>query len=323
MKKKNYRKYVASFAAIAILAIVVLVTYPLLNKDGKKISAKSAQTEDSKIEQQINNEPADARCMEYGDYTIPLTTLELEIEYSEPASLKIAKCKSIQFTEEDKACIIQNLEKNGWNNVSGKLSSFQSDTQFMLNFSQPETYDYSAHGEKGETPNFSATAKHDEYAQQFLKDSSIIKVLSGHSVELFDTPSDETFATLFYGNFDGYRTETYLRLHFSPDGTLEDAQLYAVTFEDILVTSNVLSVKEAIKNAFYCSECTGIGSDKYSIIDVELVYRSGFPFYELELTNKQNGMIMAGYALAVEYKDIESDKKLKETFQKLMKNGIW
>lgn len=323
MKRKKVGKYVASIATIAVLVVAVLIVYPLMMNEHQEVSMNPEGAQEEALKTSMNNEMPSGGSVEFGEETIPLTNLEIETEYDEPSDLYIAKQSSVQLTEEDMETIIHNLTETGWNDVTGRLSSFQSDTQFVLNLSQPETFDYSSLGEKDEIPNFTATEKHVEFAKQFLNDSGIINVLKGHGVELSNQPSDETFATLFYGYYQGFRTETYLRLHFSPDGTLGDAQLYVVSFEDPLLTSKILPLEEAIKDAFYCSVCTGLGDDKYSIISVEAVYKSGLPFYELELHNEQNGTIMNGYALAVDYNEIESDEELMKVFDNLMRDGIW
>lgn len=322
MKKNNARKYIAAVAAVAVIVVGILVAYPMIGRDYQNVSIKPEQPEGAGANSPSIDESPAGDGIGFGDETIPLTNLTLETKFDEPVSLTIAKQESVQFTEEDKETIINNLDKNGWKDVSGALTSFQSDTEFMLNLSQPETYDYSVHGEKDEVPNFSITEEHVEYSKQFLADSGIVELLQGYGVELSDQPN-KAHTTLFYGYYEGYRTETYLRLHFSPDGTLEDAQIYAVHFKEAFPASNVLPLEEAIKNAFYSSECTGLGDDQYAVIGVDVVYKSGLPFYELKLKSKKNDTIMNGYALAVGYNEIETDEELNAALEDLMLNGIW
>ena len=322
MKRKKNGIIFVSIAAVAVIAVAVIIIYPLMTNNYQEVSQNPEGAQGDALKTTMTDDMPAGGSVEFGEETIPLTNLEIKTEYDEPSHLYIAKQSSIQFTEEDKDTVIKSLEENEWENVSGRITGIQSDTQFILNFSQPETYDYSVHGEKDEVPNFSATEEHVEFSKQFLTDSGIAELLKKYDVELAEQPKIE-HTTLFYGQYEGFRTETYLRLHFSPDGTLEDAQLYAVSFEDAVVTENVLPLEEAVKDAFYCSECTGLGDDKYSIIGVEVVYKSGLPFYELELNNEQNGMTMSGYALAVDYSELESNEELKKAFDNLMEEGIW
>lgn len=314
MKRRKLGLTFGAIAAFAVIAAAVLAAYPLLTNDYPEVSNNDEQPQGVIVQNTPMGETPSGEGADGGEGTVPLTDLEIIIEYTQPSCLYVAKQSCVQFTEEDMKTVIKNLEANGWENVSGRLSNFR------LNFSQPETYDYSVHGKKDEVPNFSATEKHVEYAQQFLVDSGIIELLRGHGIELSDQPKNE-HTTLFYGSYEGYRTQTYLRLHFSPDGTLEDAQLYAVSLEGALLTESILPLEEAIRDAFYSSECSWMGDYKYSITGVEVVYISGLPFYELELSNEQSTMI--GYTLAVDYSEIESDEEIKKVFDDLMSEGIW
>ncbi len=325
MKRSNFKKYVLSFSGVAIILVGLLIVLPILIRDQQELSLQNEGGSKQPIDEEmaaggdINEEAAVGEDI---CGTIPLTNLIIETDYRKPSSLYIGKQYSVRFSEEDKETIIKNLTEHGWNNVTGKLTYFDSKNQSMLNFFQPETYDDSNDGKKDES-NFAATEKHIQFAQKFLEDSGIVKLLQGYNIELSNKPSDETFATVFYAYFEGFRTETYLRVQFSPDGTLEDAQLYAVELEKANNTHNVLSLEEAIKNAFYSSESTNIGDDEYLITGVNVIYKSGFPFYELKLKSNKNNMVMDGYALAVDYNEIKDDKELSIAFESLKQKSIW
>jgi hypothetical protein len=230
----------------------------------------------------------------------------------------VAQQTPVPFTDDDISDILDSLAARGWKNVSRVAHDFPG----MLNFTQPQTYDYDGSAaDKGD--DISGSPEHKAWVAKFLADSGIAAVLRRYGTEISPTPDDNAHLTLFWGYVGGYRTETYLRIFFTPDGTLSDAQLYAVRLEPLFNTDAVLPLEDAIQNAFYCGESTGLGDQPYTITHVGIVYQSGLPFYALSLGTDSMGGPFVGYALAVDEDALRADAGAYAAYEALLENGIW
>ncbi len=239
--------------------------------------------------------------------------------FEAPETLAVSRQTPVAFTDEDVAEILESLEAHGWQDVSRVPHDFPG----MINFTQPQTYDYDGYAEdKGE--DISGSAQHKAWGARFLADSSIADVLSRYGTEISITPGDEEFATLFWGFVNEYRTETYLRLHFTSDGTLGDAQLYAVQLEP-LFDADVLPLKDAIKHAFYSrneSHITSPDDRPLTVAEAEVIYCGGFPFYKLLDGDGKAGTFI-GYALAVSEEALQENPDAYVAYTELMEVGIF
>ena len=219
--------------------------------------------------------------------------------------------------------ILESLEDNGWKDVSRVPNSFPG----MLNFTQPETYDFGDDKQKSADfmADFSGSDEHRAMGEKFLADSGIADVLHRYNTEMSPTPGDDKHATLFWGYAYGYRTETYLRLHFTPDGTLSEAQLYAVQLEPLFETSNFLPLEQAIKQAFRSrgeSHVTSPDGQPLTVAGAEVIYCGGFPFYKL-LDNDGKAETWIGYAPAVSEDALRANADAYGAYEKLMANGLF
>lgn len=309
MKKKFVRRFAAGVAAALVVAAAALIIF-LHPTPATPVPEGALPT--------ASEAPAGG---DISGNIILLSNLTLADGLAEsftaPDSLMIARQTPVAFTNEDISVILESLESHGWQDVSRVSHDFPG----MLNFTQPQTYDYDGYAkDKGE--DISGSAQHKAWGAKFLADSSIADVLRRYGTEISVSPGDEEFATLFWGYVNEYRTETYLRLHFTPDGTLGDAQLYAVQLKPF-IDADVLPLTEAIKYAFYCSECTSFGDDPFTVTETEIVYRNGIPFYSLTLHNDEMVGLFVGYSLAVSEDALHADPDAYAAYKTLLENGIW
>ncbi len=312
MKKKFVRRFAAGAAAALVVAAAALIIF-LHPTPATPVPEGALPT--------TSEAPAGG---DVSGNIILLSNLTLADGLAEsftaPDSLMIARQTPVAFTDEDVAEILESLEAHGWQDVSRVSHDFPG----MLNFTQPQTYDYDGYAkDKGE--DISGSAQHKAWGAKFLADSSIADVLRRYGTEISVSPGDEEFATLFWGYVNEYRTETYLRLHFTPDGTLGDAQLYAVQLEPLFETSEVLPLEEAVKHAFYSrneSYRTSPDDRLLTVSRAEIIYCGGFPFYKL-LGGDGKAETSIGYALAVSEDALREDADAYAAYEKLMESGIF
>ncbi len=238
-----------------------------------------------------------------------------------PETLTVTRQTPVNFTDEDVAQILESLEHNGWKDVSRVPNGFPG----MLNLTQPETFDFGDDKQASADfmASFSGSDEHRSMGKRFLEDSGIADVLRRYGTDISATPGGEEHATLFWGYVNGYRTETYLRLHFTPDGTLGEAQLYAVQLEPLFDTDGVLPLEEAIKHAFYNrgeSHVTSPDDRALTVTGAEIIYCGGFPFYKL-LDGDGKTETFIGYAPAVSEDALRAHADAFAAYEKLMDNG--
>lgn len=311
-KKYVWRFAMGAAAALAVTAAVLIVLLPLApNKAPAPEGAMPVASE------------APAGGDDSGNIIL-LSNLSLADGLTEsfevPETLAVTRQKAVAFTSEDVSEILESLKSSGWNNVSRVPHDFPG----MLNFTQPQTYDYDGYAaDKGE--DISGSAQHKAWGARFLADSSIADVLKRYGTKISFTPGDEEFATLFWGYVNEYRTETYLRLHFTPDGTLGDAQLYAVQLESLFETGDVLPLKEAITHAFYSrneSHITSPDDRALTVAGAEIIYCGGLPFYKL-LDNDGKAGTWIGYALAISEEALRENKAAYAAYKDLIESGVF
>ena len=227
--------------------------------------------------------------------------------FDPPETVELGVFRDAVFTEEEIDAVVQRLLDAGWED----MTSTNYDGKVVF-FSQPEKDPKSLEeiiAEKQEDP-VTVSEADVERARQFIADSGLDTLIYEKTgVELVQEADMTRSILVFYGYYDGMKTNTYVRMSFYENGDLAEAKLYAVDLETKTVPA--LPLEEALQNAFGLILYGG-GDDyePHTVTAVRLEYVDGLPYYILTLDKMLVNGPMEARALAVDFSLIEADEDL-------------
>ena len=231
-----------------------------------------------------------------------------------PETVELGVFRDAVFTEEEIDAVVQRLLDAGWEDMTS--TNFDGKAVF---FSQPEidppTLDeIIAAKQAGEV--YTVTERDVERARQFIADSGLDALIYEKTgVELVQEADMTSSVLLFYGYYNGMKTNTYIRMSFYENGDLAEAKLYAVVPETKTVPA--LPLEEALQNAYgLILYGGGDDYDPHTVTAVRLEYVDGLPYYILTLDEMLANGPREIRALAVDLSLIEEDEDLRAQWER-------
>ena len=226
--------------------------------------------------------------------------------FDPPETVELGVFRDAVFTEEEIDAVVQRLLDAGWEDMTS--TNYGS----VVFFSQPEKDPKSLEeiiAEKQEDP-VTVSEADVERARQFIADSGLDTLIYEKTgVELVQEADMTRSILVFYGYYDGMKTNTYVRMSFYENGDLAEAKLYAVDPETRTVPA--LPLEEALQNAYgLILYGGGDDYDPHTVTAVRLEYVDGLPYYILTLDEMLANGPKEGRALAVDFSLIEADEDL-------------
>ena len=244
-----------------------------------------------------------------------LTLTDEAAAFAAPETVELGVFRDAVFTEEEIAAVAQRLLDAGWEDMT-----YQNyEDMAVVFFSQPEkdppTLDeILAQKQAGEV--YTVTERDVERARQFIADSGLDALIYEKTgVELVQEADMTSSVLMFYGYYNGMKTNTYIRMSFYENGDLAEAKLYAVAPETETVPA--LSLEEALQNAYgLILYGGGDNYDPHTVTAVRLEYVDGLPYYILTLDEMLANGPREIRALAVDLSRIEEDEDLYAAWER-------
>jgi len=260
-----------------------------------------------------------------------LPNLILKTDFSVPDELFLFESSYVSFSQSDVDTLAEILEQNGWQGIYGETYDTGTFSHLLLyqdtNYSEPVDKQAEADREAA----FQQSPEHDHFADMFLNDSGIVEwLLHQYGVELSTEGANQSGAAgrIFRGVESEFQTDSWLNLIISPHGTIAEARLLAFKYDNKLAVSDILSVEEAIANAFLPMEFYGytesdineLIDSPHDIIEISIVYRRGIPFYKftMQISNDFN---WDGYSLAIPLSLISQNEHVENNYMGLMSSA--
>ena len=313
--KKRARPWLgtAIAAALALVLGVTALTVPRLTRQPEPAPPV--------IEEPVAEEPVPAQIWEDPAGEAPAGAAENEnilwyhaltltaeaAAFVSPETVELGVFRDAVFTEEEIDAVVQRLLDAGWED----MTSTNYDGKVVF-FSQPEKDPKSLEeiiAEKQEDPGTFSEADV-ERARQFIADSGLDELIYEKTgVELVQEADMTRSILVFYGYYNGMKTNTYIRMSFYENGDLAEAKLYAVIPETRTVPA--LPLEEALQNAYgLILYGGGDDYDPHTVTAVRLEYAYGLPYYILTLDEMLANGPRELCALAVDFSLIEGDEDL-------------
>ena len=234
--------------------------------------------------------------------------------FDPPETVELGVFRDAVFTEEEIDAVVQRLLDTGWED----MTSTNYDGKVVF-FSQPEKDPMAfeeaiAQKQAGEV--YTVTERDVERARQFIADSGLDALIYEETgVELRQEADMTSSVLLFYGYYNGMKTNTYVRMSFYENGDLAEAKLYAVAPETETVPA--LPLEEALQNAYgLILYGGGDNYDPHTVTAVRLEYVDGLPYYILTLDEMLANGPREIRALAVDLSLIEADEDLRAQWER-------
>ena len=233
--------------------------------------------------------------------------------FDSPERLELGVFQDAVFTEDEIDAVVQRLQDAGWEDMTSR--NYEGKAVY---FSQPEKDPKSLEeilAEKQEDP-VSVSEADVERARQFIADSGLDTLIYEKTgVELVQEADMTSSVLLFYGYYNGMKTNTYVRMSFYENGDLAEAKLYAVIPETETVPA--LPLEEALQNAYgLILYGGGDNYDPHTVTAVRLEYVDGLPYYVLTLDEMLANGPREIRALAVDLSLIEADEDLRAQWER-------
>ena len=233
--------------------------------------------------------------------------------FDAPETVELGVFRDAVFTEEEIDTVVQRLLDAGWED----MTSTNYDGKVVF-FSQPEKDPKSLEeilAEKQEDP-VTVSEADVERARQFIADSGLDTLIYEKTgVELRQEADMTNSILLFYGYYNGIRTNTYVRMSFYENGDLAEAKLYAVDPETRTVPA--LPLEKAMQDAYgLILYGGGDAYEPHTVTAVRLEYVDGLPYYILTLDKMLANGPMEARALAVDFSLIEADEDLTAQWER-------
>lgn len=241
-----------------------------------------------------------------------LTLTDEAAAFVSPETVELGVFHDAVFTQEEIDAVVQRLQDAGWEDMTS--TNYGS----VVFFSQPEKDPKSLEeiiAEKQEDP-VTVSEADVERARQFIADSGLDTLIYEKTgVELVQEADMTRSILVFYGYYDGMKTNTYVRMSFYENGDLAEAKLYAVIPETKTVPA--LPLEDALKNAYgLILYGGGDDYDPHTVTAVRLEHEYGLPYYILTLDEMLANGPREAYALAMDFSLIEEDKDLYKAWER-------
>ena len=231
----------------------------------------------------------------------------IQCAFTPPAELTFGVVESLDLTAiGDTICA--NAARNGWGTLTTAVSSDGSLLFYPKNASALSGDKYE------EQARFMDSSRPEDLARTFLTDSGIYYQLLNRGIDLSLDIERQDGALVFRGKGTGIGSQSYVRLSFLYDGSLNQMKVYAVQLADAVTTQLVVSLEKAASQAVSWNS-TGLSATQVTAAEIRSV--SGLPFYVLTCADGTTA-----YALAVEESVLNGSPRAKAVYEELMLTGI-
>ena len=231
----------------------------------------------------------------------------IQCAFTPPAELTFGVVESLDLTDiADTICA--NAARSGW----GSLTHTRSDDGSLLFY--PVNAATLPGAKLEEQAAFMAGSQPENLARTFLTDSGIYNQLAAHGINLSLEMDRQGGALVFRGSADGVESESWVRLSFLYDGSLNQMKVYAVHLADAVTTQAIVPLEKAASQAVSWSSA-GLSATQVTAAEIRMV--KGIPFYALTCADGTTA-----YALAVEESALEASPRAKAVYEELMLTGI-
>lgn len=291
-----------AFLAVAIIAAVVAIVF-LAKKDDTKLPVWEPVYPSSS-----NGTETSAGGSLSGDSGGRGVIIDgIQCAFTPPAELTFGVVESVDLSAiAGRVC--DNARAAGWGQIVSSLSEDGSLLFYRENASVLPGDKYE------EQAKFLQSSRPEDLARTFLTDSRLYDLLAGEGIRLSLDIQRDGGALLFRGSADGVQTESWVRLSFLYDGSLNQVKVYAVHLADPITTAEVLSLEKAAANAVSWSSS---GSAATQVTAAEIRSVSGIPFYVLTCADGTTA-----YALAVKESVLDESPGARAVYDELMLTGI-
>lgn len=231
----------------------------------------------------------------------------IQCDFTPPAELTFGVVESVDLSAiADTLCA--NAGRAGW----GALVSRQSGDGSLLIYRQNASV---LPGDKyEEQAAFMESSRPEDLARTFLTDCGIYNHLANYGINLSLEMERTEGALLFRGSADGLESESWVRLSFMYDGSLNQMKVYAVHLANPVTTQAVVPLEMAASQAV-CWTSTGLSATQVTAAEIRSV--KGIPFYALTCTDGSTA-----YALAVEESALDANPAARAVYEEVMLTGI-
>ena len=231
----------------------------------------------------------------------------IQCAFTPPAELTFGVVESVDLTSiADTVCA--NAARMGW----GSLAYSRSEDGSLLFY--PVNAKVLPGDKYEEQAEFMKSSRPEDLARTFLTDSGIYNQLANHGITLSLDMERQGGGLLFRGSAQGVDSESWVRLSFLYDGSLNQMKVYAVQLADAVTTQAIVPLEKAASQAVSWSS-TGLSATQVTAAEIRSV--SGIPFYVLTCADGTTA-----YALAIEESALEASPRAKAEYEKLMLAGI-
>ena len=231
----------------------------------------------------------------------------IQCAFTPPTELTFGVVESLDLSAiTDTVCA--NAARTGW----GTLTSSRSGDGSLLFYPKNATV---LPGDKyEEQAQFMDSSRPEDLARTFLTDSGIYYQLLNHGIDLSLDIERQDGAMVFRGKGTGAGSESWVRLSFLYDGSLNQMKVYAVHLADAVTTQSVVSLEKAASQAVSWNSA-GLSATQVTAAEIRSV--NGIPFYALTCADGTTA-----YALAVEESVLDGSPRAKAVYEELMLTGI-
>lgn len=231
----------------------------------------------------------------------------IQCSFTPPMELTFGVVESLDLTSiADTVCA--NAARMGW----GNLVFSQGDDGALLFY--PANAKVLPGDKYEEQSAFMKSSRPEDLARTFLTDSGIYNQLANHGITLSLDMERQGGGLLFRGTGEGVASDSWVRLSFLYDGSLNQMKVYAVHLADAVTTQAVVPMERAASQAVSWNS-TGLSATQVTGAEIRSV--SGIPFYAFTCSDNTTA-----YALAVEESALEASPRAKAVYEKLMLTGI-
>lgn len=231
----------------------------------------------------------------------------IQCSFTPPAELTFGVVESVDLTPiADTICA--NAARNGW----GSLVYRPSDDGALVFY--PANAAVLPGDKYEEQAAFMDSSRPEDLARTFLTDSGIYNHLANYGITLSLDMERTGGALLFRGSSAGQESESWVRLSFLYDGSLNQMKVYAEELADAVTTQAVVPLEKAASQAVSWNS-TGLSATQVTAAEIRSI--RGIPFYVFACADGTTA-----YALAVEESALEASPRAKAEYESRMLTGI-
>lgn len=231
----------------------------------------------------------------------------IQCSFTPPAELTFGVVDKVDLTGiADTICA--NAARSGWGSLTYRTSDDGS-----LVFSPAKAAVLP--GDKyEEQAAFMNSSRPEDLARTFLTDCGIYNHLANYGITLSLDMERTGGGLLFRGTSGGPESESWVRLSFLYDGSLNQMKVYATELADAVTTQAVLPLEKAASQAVSWNS-TGLSATQVTAAEIRSI--GGVPFYVFTCADGTTA-----YSLAVEKSALEASPRAKAAYEQRMLTGI-